>query len=223
MLGVLFTLVAYGRDVKHRKLIQTDPSRERLGIPQHFGMYYAMGIGLIIEGKSIWYFTWASFTLFSSFQQLTVDMFIKNFCWWQDWNMDLWYWKQPLCQLSQNHFPIYFIFLLDAWSSVFLPDWQYSNIQQYKTNKDKPSMTKKQILWNKLRHYHAKVTISTYCTQKVEMWQVGEKNESFYQSDLCQSWLPKTWNIFRYLLSLTTNWDSFSPKVWGPGFEYCYQ
>jgi hypothetical protein len=52
MLGILFVLVAYVRDLDHRKKHAADPTREKFGIPQHFGMYYAMGIGLIIEGSS---------------------------------------------------------------------------------------------------------------------------------------------------------------------------
>lgn len=51
MLGTLFVIIAYGRDLSHRKWIAADPGREKLGVPQHFGMHYAMGTGLIIEGN----------------------------------------------------------------------------------------------------------------------------------------------------------------------------
>lgn len=50
MLGTLFIIIAYRKDRQHRKELQLDPGKEKLGIPQHFGMYYAMGIGLVIEG-----------------------------------------------------------------------------------------------------------------------------------------------------------------------------
>ena len=38
-------------DLEHRRRHSLDPSQEKFGIPQHFGMYYAMGTGLIIEGE----------------------------------------------------------------------------------------------------------------------------------------------------------------------------
>ena len=44
--------IAYSRDLEDRRRHALDPSREKFGIPQHFGMYYAMGTGLIIEGKA---------------------------------------------------------------------------------------------------------------------------------------------------------------------------
>ena len=47
----------------------------------------------------------ASFSLFSSFQQLTVNMFIINFTIGWIRTTDLWYWKRPLCQLSHNQCP----------------------------------------------------------------------------------------------------------------------
>ena len=45
------------------------------------------------------------FAIFTSFQQLTVNMFIINLA--NEWirTAELWYWKRPLCQLSHNHFP----------------------------------------------------------------------------------------------------------------------
>ena len=47
----------------------------------------------------------ASFSLFSSFQQLIVNMLIIKLA--NDWigTTDLWYRKRPLCQLSHNHCP----------------------------------------------------------------------------------------------------------------------
>lgn len=43
--------VAYARDLAYRQRVSLDPSRENFGIPQQFGMYYALGIGLIVEGN----------------------------------------------------------------------------------------------------------------------------------------------------------------------------
>ena len=54
------------------------------------------------------FFKWAIhglFFLFSSFQQLTVNMFIINFAIGWIRTTDLWYWKRPLCQLSHNQCP----------------------------------------------------------------------------------------------------------------------
>ena len=36
------------KDLSHQKL--SSEHQRKLGIPQHFGMYYAMGIALIMEG-----------------------------------------------------------------------------------------------------------------------------------------------------------------------------
>lgn len=48
MLGILFILIVRGKDHKYQKL--SLEHRKNIGIPQHFGMYYAMGIALIMEG-----------------------------------------------------------------------------------------------------------------------------------------------------------------------------
>lgn len=51
MLGTLFIGITSRRDFLHQKAVKGDPQREiRLGIPQHFGMYYAMGLALVVEG-----------------------------------------------------------------------------------------------------------------------------------------------------------------------------
>ena len=73
---------------------------------------------------------------------------------------------------------LYFYLMPDLVS--FYPTGSIQTSNNTKRTRINPAWQKKQILWNKLRHYHAKVTISTYCIQKVEMWHVGEKNESFY-------------------------------------------
>lgn len=52
MLGILFVFIANVKDRSHRKAVQSNPALENLGIPKHFGMYYAMGLGLIVEGKA---------------------------------------------------------------------------------------------------------------------------------------------------------------------------
>ena len=48
LLGMLFIMIVYRKEVRHRKLPLEH--RKKFGIPQHFGMYYAMGVALIMEG-----------------------------------------------------------------------------------------------------------------------------------------------------------------------------
>ena len=48
LLGMLFMMIVYRKEVRHRKL--SLEHRKKFGIPQHFGMYYAMGVALIMEG-----------------------------------------------------------------------------------------------------------------------------------------------------------------------------
>ena len=48
MLGILFILIVSRKDFRHQKL--SHEHRKKYGIPQHFGMYYAMGLALIMEG-----------------------------------------------------------------------------------------------------------------------------------------------------------------------------
>ncbi|XP_018574212.1 SID1 transmembrane family member 1 isoform X2 [Anoplophora glabripennis] len=46
LLGVLFVIITYNRELTHRD-INFD---RHYGIPQHYGMFYAMGVALIMEG-----------------------------------------------------------------------------------------------------------------------------------------------------------------------------
>ncbi|GFO22380.1 sid1 transmembrane family member 1 [Plakobranchus ocellatus] len=51
MLGFLFILLVRWRDVQAKKtLAEHGELSERYGIPQHFGLFYAMGLALIMEG-----------------------------------------------------------------------------------------------------------------------------------------------------------------------------
>ncbi|CAG5122904.1 unnamed protein product [Candidula unifasciata] len=51
MLGILFILIVYRRDVLHKQVVQRHGELEKqYGIPQHFGLFYAMGLALIMEG-----------------------------------------------------------------------------------------------------------------------------------------------------------------------------
>ncbi|KAK7105776.1 SID1 transmembrane family member 1-like isoform X2 [Littorina saxatilis] len=51
MLGLLFSILVWRRDMLHRKLVHEDERLERhYGIPQHYGLFYAMGLALIMEG-----------------------------------------------------------------------------------------------------------------------------------------------------------------------------
>ncbi|KAH3825877.1 hypothetical protein DPMN_127760, partial [Dreissena polymorpha] len=51
MLGILFLILVYRREYLHRKAVQKSNDQQKLyGIPQHFGLFYAMGLALCIEG-----------------------------------------------------------------------------------------------------------------------------------------------------------------------------
>eukprot|EP00092_Neocalanus_flemingeri_P006483 GFUD01006987.1.p1 GENE.GFUD01006987.1~~GFUD01006987.1.p1 ORF type:complete len:849 (+),score=138.35 GFUD01006987.1:58-2604(+) len=51
MLGGLFMIFVWRREYMYRQLVEANPQIDRLyGIPQHYGMFYAMGFALIMEG-----------------------------------------------------------------------------------------------------------------------------------------------------------------------------
>ncbi|XP_044057305.1 SID1 transmembrane family member 2 isoform X3 [Siniperca chuatsi] len=51
MLGLLFLLIVLRRDIVHnRALVRNDLNALECGIPKHFGLYYAMGTALMMEG-----------------------------------------------------------------------------------------------------------------------------------------------------------------------------
>ncbi|XP_056139010.1 SID1 transmembrane family member 2 isoform X2 [Lampris incognitus] len=51
MLGLLFLLIVLKRDIVHnRALVRNDPNALECGIPKHFGLFYAMGTALMMEG-----------------------------------------------------------------------------------------------------------------------------------------------------------------------------
>ncbi|KAL5020152.1 hypothetical protein ScPMuIL_003044 [Solemya velum] len=51
LLGILFLILVYRRDVINKKTIVKNAGVERrLGIPQHYGLLYSMGIALCVEG-----------------------------------------------------------------------------------------------------------------------------------------------------------------------------
>ncbi|KAF7699706.1 SID1 transmembrane family member 2 isoform X1 [Silurus meridionalis] len=51
MLGLLFLLIVLQRDVVHKRaLMRSDVNALECGIPKHFGLYYAMGTALMMEG-----------------------------------------------------------------------------------------------------------------------------------------------------------------------------
>ncbi|XP_046576282.1 SID1 transmembrane family member 1-like [Haliotis rubra] len=51
LLGILFILLVWHRDSLHKKLVREHGDVEqRFGIPQHFGLFYAMGVALVMEG-----------------------------------------------------------------------------------------------------------------------------------------------------------------------------
>ncbi|XP_044856970.1 SID1 transmembrane family member 1 isoform X2 [Mauremys mutica] len=51
LLGCLFLLIVLRRDILHRRSLEAkDPYTLEYGIPKHFGLFYAMGIALMMEG-----------------------------------------------------------------------------------------------------------------------------------------------------------------------------
>uniref|UniRef100_A0A672ZYI7 SID1 transmembrane family, member 2 n=1 Tax=Sphaeramia orbicularis TaxID=375764 RepID=A0A672ZYI7_9TELE len=51
MLGLLFLLIVLKRDIVHnRALVRNDVNALECGIPKHFGLFYAMGTALMMEG-----------------------------------------------------------------------------------------------------------------------------------------------------------------------------
>uniref|UniRef100_A0A4W6DSA3 SID1 transmembrane family member 2 n=1 Tax=Lates calcarifer TaxID=8187 RepID=A0A4W6DSA3_LATCA len=51
MLGLLFLLIVLKRDIVHnRALVRNDLNALECGIPKHFGLFYAMGTALMMEG-----------------------------------------------------------------------------------------------------------------------------------------------------------------------------
>ncbi|XP_048338743.1 SID1 transmembrane family member 1 isoform X2 [Sphaerodactylus townsendi] len=51
LLGLLFLLIVLRRDILHRRCLENrDIYTMEYGIPKHFGLFYAMGIALIMEG-----------------------------------------------------------------------------------------------------------------------------------------------------------------------------
>ncbi|XP_074831131.1 SID1 transmembrane family member 1 isoform X4 [Natator depressus] len=51
LLGFLFLLIVFRRDILHRHLLEAkDIYTLEYGIPKHFGLFYAMGIALMMEG-----------------------------------------------------------------------------------------------------------------------------------------------------------------------------
>lgn len=51
MLGLLFLLIVLKRDIMHnRALVRNDINALECGIPKHFGLFYAMGTALMMEG-----------------------------------------------------------------------------------------------------------------------------------------------------------------------------
>ncbi|XP_075892122.1 SID1 transmembrane family member 2 isoform X2 [Nelusetta ayraudi] len=51
MLGLLFLLIVLKRDIVHNRAMErNDPNSLECGIPKHFGLFYAMGTALMMEG-----------------------------------------------------------------------------------------------------------------------------------------------------------------------------
>ncbi|XP_064424791.1 SID1 transmembrane family member 2 isoform X1 [Latimeria chalumnae] len=51
MLGLLFLLIVFQREILHKRaLMRNDLCAMECGIPKHFGLYYAMGTALMMEG-----------------------------------------------------------------------------------------------------------------------------------------------------------------------------
>ncbi|CAH8480703.1 unnamed protein product [Schistosoma intercalatum] len=74
MLGLLFLGLTARRDILHRRSKNLNPNSQALGIPQHYGLFYAMGLALTMEGlMSACYHMCPNF---SNFQFDTAYMYI---------------------------------------------------------------------------------------------------------------------------------------------------
>ncbi|CAH8487142.1 unnamed protein product [Schistosoma margrebowiei] len=74
MLGLLFLGLTARRDILHRRSKNLNPNSQVLGIPQHYGLFYAMGLALTMEGlMSACYHMCPNF---SNFQFDTAYMYI---------------------------------------------------------------------------------------------------------------------------------------------------
>ncbi|TNN09328.1 SID1 transmembrane family member 1 isoform 2 [Schistosoma japonicum] len=74
MLGLLFLGLTARRDILHRRTKNVNPNSQVLGIPQHYGLFYAMGLALTMEGlMSACYHMCPNF---SNFQFDTAYMYI---------------------------------------------------------------------------------------------------------------------------------------------------
>ncbi|CAH8828378.1 unnamed protein product [Trichobilharzia szidati] len=74
MLGLLFLGLTARRDIIHRRTKNLNPNSQVLGIPQHYGLFYAMGLALTMEGlMSACYHMCPNF---SNFQFDTAYMYI---------------------------------------------------------------------------------------------------------------------------------------------------
>ncbi|KAK7944403.1 hypothetical protein WMY93_000131 [Mugilogobius chulae] len=51
LLGLIFLLIVFMRELKHKRALENDDTNaQERGIPKHFGVYYAMGTALMMEG-----------------------------------------------------------------------------------------------------------------------------------------------------------------------------
>ncbi|CAH8487143.1 unnamed protein product [Schistosoma curassoni] len=74
MLGLLFLGLTARRDILHKRSKNLNPNSQVLGIPQHYGLFYAMGLALTMEGlMSACYHMCPNF---SNFQFDTAYMYI---------------------------------------------------------------------------------------------------------------------------------------------------
>jgi dsRNA-gated channel SID-1 len=51
LLGLLFVMLVYRRERRHLRAVALDATKDSaLGLPQQFGLFYAMGVALMAEG-----------------------------------------------------------------------------------------------------------------------------------------------------------------------------
>jgi hypothetical protein len=51
LLGLLFVMLVYRRERRHLRAVALDAAKDSaLGLPQQFGLFYAMGVALMAEG-----------------------------------------------------------------------------------------------------------------------------------------------------------------------------
>ena len=58
LLGILYFLIVYTKNVNYKLRLEIDPHLRERGIPKHFGLFYAIAFALVMEGKDLGFSEW---------------------------------------------------------------------------------------------------------------------------------------------------------------------